>query len=77
LPLQSLASTNYITFIIDGVPGQSSDLASAGMYNSVYHAWGLEAQVELTDPSGKYLGPNGDGDPSNVLVTANYVYGPP
>jgi hypothetical protein len=76
LPLLSLSSPNYIAFIIDGVRGQSGDLASVGMYSSVYHAWGLEASVQLTDPSGECVGPKGNGDPTNVLVTANYVYGP-
>jgi hypothetical protein len=77
LPLLSLSRPDYdITFITDGIPGQSGDRASAGMSSSVYHAWGLTASVVLTDPSGEYIGPNGDGDPSGVLVTAQYTYQP-
>jgi hypothetical protein len=77
LPLLSLSRPDYnITFITDGIPGQSGDSATAGMSSSVYHAWWLQAGVSLTDPSGQYIGPNGNGDPSNVLVTAKYVYQP-
>lgn len=62
-----------ITFITDGIPGQSSDLASGSINTSIYHLWYLEAGVSLTDPTGEYIG---NGDTSNVLVTANYIYQP-
>lgn len=77
LPLISLSDLIYLnTFVIDGVPGQSRDLVSAGMQSSVYHDWWLQAGITLTDPTGEYIGPNGNGDSSNVLVTAEYVYQP-
>jgi hypothetical protein len=77
LPLLSLSRPAYIiTFVTDGVPGQTDDSASAGMESSVYHAWALQAGVTLTDPTGEYIGPNGNGDPSGVLVTARYTYQP-
>jgi hypothetical protein len=77
LPLLSLSWPTYsIAFITDGIPGQSSDSASAGMDSSVYHAWWLQAGVSLTDPTGEYIGPNGNGDPSGVTVTASYIYQP-
>jgi hypothetical protein len=66
----------YLTFITDGVPGQSKDLASGDVTSSVYHLFGFQAGVALTDPTGQYIGPNGNGDPAGVLVTAEYVYAP-
>jgi hypothetical protein len=29
----------------------------------------------LFDPSGEFIGPNGDGDPSHVQISAKYTYG--
>lgn len=65
-----------ITAITDGLPGQSADSAFASINTSVYHYWWLQAGVRLTDPTGQYIGPNGNGDPSGALVTAEYVYQP-
>lgn len=77
-PLYHIKPINpfYLTFITDGAPGQSADSASGSMRSSVYHLWYLQAGVRLTDPTGEYIGPNGNGDLSNVLATAQYVYQP-
>ena len=63
-----LASTS----IVDGIPGESADYAMASVYilevKSVY----LLLAINLYDPSGEFIGPNGDGDPSNVQISADY-----
>jgi hypothetical protein len=33
------------------------------------------ASLSLFDPSGEFIGPNGDGDPSHVQISAKYTYG--
>jgi hypothetical protein len=66
----------YAVLILDGTPGQSGDAAYGSVFSLAYHLWSLEAGVGLTDLTGQYIGPNGNGDPSNAQVTAKYVYEP-
>jgi hypothetical protein len=60
--------------ITDGIPGQSADSAYGNIHAFLYHAFMLDAGFALVDPSGEFIGPNGDGDPSNVKINASYVY---
>jgi hypothetical protein len=60
--------------ITDGIPGQSADNISASMDIITYHAPEYGASFFLTDPSGEFIGPNGNGNPSDVSVTADIYY---
>ena len=57
--------------ITDGIPGTSADtaFASTDVYINRYDQT-IPATVNLTDPTGEYIGPNGDGDPSQVTINA-------
>jgi hypothetical protein len=76
--LPDLFSAQYvdkIASITDGIPGQSADVAFGAVTAFVYHLWALtDTGVTLVDPTGEFIGPNGDGDPSNVHVNAQYTY---
>jgi hypothetical protein len=61
-------------YAIDGIPGQSADYAFATAQGFSYHTYNLASTFQLVDPSGEFIGPNGDGDPSNVQITTNYSY---
>ena len=63
-----------LTSITDGIPGQSADFADGIMESFEYHAFFLSADFDLIDPSGEFIGPNGDGDPSNVSIVADITY---
>ena len=56
----------YFTSIVDGTPGQSADNAFGLFESSVYHLYNAIALFGLFDPSGEFIGPNGDGNPSDV-----------
>ena len=60
--------------VTDGIPGQSADQAIFIFDAGVYHAYTLNATLRLFDPSGEFIGPNGDGDPSNVQITVGFQY---
>ena len=64
----------YTTSITDGIPGQSADTALGMISASGYHQYGLDATMNLIDPSGEFIGPNGDGGPSNVQINMHYLY---
>lgn len=61
-------------YAIDGIPGQNADSAYATAQGFDYHAYNLTSTFQLYDPSGEFIGPNGDGDPSNVQIMTNYSY---
>jgi hypothetical protein len=62
------------TSITDGIPGQSADSAGGYLDSFEYHAYALSADFSLFDPSGQFIGPNGNGDPSNVSIVADITY---
>jgi hypothetical protein len=64
----------YTTSITDGIPGQSADSALGMISAFGYHQYYLDATMNLIDPSGEFIGPNGDGDPSNVQINMHYLY---
>ena len=53
--------------IIDGIPGQTADYAS-GSYVLFSPYASSRADFNLVDPNGEYIGPNGNGDPSEVKL---------
>ena len=60
--------------IIDGIPGQSADYANG--YGTASDYYELETtKLALVDPSGEFIGPNGNGDPSDVAIVASMNYG--
>ena len=69
-----LFTTFLLTSITDGIPGQSADSAFGFLDSFGYHAYALSADFDLIDPSGEFIGPNGDGDPSNVSIVADITY---
>jgi hypothetical protein len=60
--------SQYLSSIVDGIPGQSADEAYGVVASSAYRVHSLIAQFGLFDPSGEFIGPNGDGNPSDVQI---------
>jgi hypothetical protein len=58
----------------DGIPGQSADFASGGLAVFEYHGYFYEASFSLIDPSGEFIGPSGNGNPSDVSMIADITY---
>jgi hypothetical protein len=56
--------------IFDGIPGKSGDYAH-GEVDDVFNGLFPAASFTLTDPTGQYIGPNGNGDPSHVTISAD------
>jgi hypothetical protein len=58
---------SHKTFIADGIPGESTDHAFRALqaYNTRYYQ---APQLNLLDPSGEFIGPNGDGDPNDIHI---------
>jgi hypothetical protein len=73
-PFEYLAFGSFVASITDGIPGQSADAALGSVFVFVEHLWSLNAGVRLVDPTGEFIGPNGDGDTSNVQINAEYIY---
>jgi hypothetical protein len=61
--------------IFDGIPGQSADFASART-TFIVDRYGATrtATFQLTDPTGEYIAPNGNGDPSQVMASADIPF---
>jgi hypothetical protein len=55
------------TSIIDGFPRQTADYAS-GSYLLFSPYASSRADFNLVDPNGEYIGPNGNGDPSDIQI---------
>jgi hypothetical protein len=68
-----LAFDNLIS-VIDGVPGQSADVVNWTVDVFPYHQFNLNGGFYLTDPSGEFIGPNGDGSPNDVSIQFAYTY---
>jgi hypothetical protein len=64
----------YQISVVDGIPGQSADIVSWSVIVSMYHEYNAEGYFYLTDPSGEFIGPNGDGSPDDVSVQFTYTY---
>jgi hypothetical protein len=60
--------------VIDGIPGESADIVTWPMDYSLYHAFNVSGEFYLVDPSGEFIGPNGDGSPDDVSVRFTYTY---
>jgi hypothetical protein len=60
--------------VTDGIPGQGADFASGGVGAFLYHSYSYEASFSLIDPSGEFIGPNGNGNPNNVSMNADITY---
>jgi hypothetical protein len=58
----------------DGIPGQSADSASGSFQAFQYHTYSYSTSFALFDPSGEFIGPNGNGNPSNVSMIADITY---
>jgi hypothetical protein len=69
----NLISQNEIS-VVDGIPGQSADSVTLLMNINLYHDYNLNGQFYLTDPSGEFIGPNGNGSPDDVSVSFAYTY---
>ncbi len=66
-----------ITFSLsatDGIPGQSADFASGELGVFLYHSYSYVTSFALSDPSGEFIGPNGNGNPSDVSMNADITY---
>jgi hypothetical protein len=64
----------YKDTYIDGIPGQSADQFGIVFSSFFYHSFNLNAGLSLIDPSGEFLGPNGNGDPSHVQTMSTIYY---
>jgi hypothetical protein len=58
----------------DGIPGQSADFASGGLDVFLYHSYTYNTGFSLIDPSGEFIGPNGNGNSSDVSMNADITY---
>ena len=65
---------SYLTSIFDGIPGQSAHYTAAVVQSAFYHLYNLIAQFYSFDPSGEFIGPNWNGNPSEVEIVGQYTF---
>ena len=72
VPVPFELNTNLaMIFWTDGIPGISADNLTATVdYNTEYG--GYAGTLNLVDPTGEFIGPNGDGSISGVRVTGGF-----
>jgi hypothetical protein len=64
----------FLLSVTDGISGQSADLASGTLGSALYHGYNYVTSFDLSDPSGEFIGPNGNGNPSDVSMNADITY---
>ena len=60
--------------IVDGIPGQRAAQLDFGFNGFIDHGYYTSGELSLIDPSGEFIGPDGNGSPSDVQINSNFWY---